>query len=133
LLQGFLFSICTQISLALGKARPTTSMTTEALLGLAQTLAIQLTQDARHLGRTYYFVVDGLEWASTGIRGQRIIDLLPLRTGSVSPYLLASCRTDALPTVPQNLSAHRLKPIPLSLQETTQFFSDTPLPREAVL
>lgn len=133
LVPTFLFAVCTQLSVVLGKPLPTDGLSLEDLKYLAQSLSFQLVTRAKRTGTRYFYVVDGLDWALSGPTGGRIVDLLPLLLDAESPYFLASCRSEAISRVPESLTAQRIKALQFTSSETLEFFSKSGLPRETIL
>ena len=67
----------------------------ERLKIIFESLVEKVIEIAKKTNSTYYFVVDGLEWAFEGNPGERISDLLPLQTNSKHLYFLGSISNSA--------------------------------------
>jgi hypothetical protein len=93
---SFLSSLCQQMRAVIGgKAENELSidnpiLDSERLKDIFGVLVERIVEIARKTNSTFYFVIDGLEWAFEGKPGERISDLLPLQTKSKHLYFLGS-------------------------------------------
>ncbi|MCU0486034.1 MAG: hypothetical protein MUC85_07960 [Anaerolineales bacterium] len=87
----FLYTMCHQLRRLLGKQSLDETIEVSALKTIFTTQCAALAELAKEQKKTYYFIIDGLEWALTGLSGERIIDIFPTPTYPRSPYLLFTC------------------------------------------
>lgn len=121
---NFLYSLCYQLSSLLGANPPEETIELTKLKSLFTSLCTKLSITARRENSIYYFVIDGLEWAFTGVEGERIIDLLPIDTKPRSPYLLVSCRSDVVEQLPKHFRCVTTEVMSFGILETEAYFAE---------
>ncbi len=117
---AFLYSLCFQLCLLLGKNTPSETIKLAELQSMFPALVTQLS--ARAKNGPYYFVIDGVEWAFEGPSGERIIDVFPIATRPRSPYLLFSCRADKIKDLPSRARCLQRDVPQFNFHETKAFF-----------
>lgn len=119
---AFLYTLCCQTNLLLGKSMPQEGIALKELEALLNSTSIRLSREARKRKVVYYFVIDGIENGLDGAMGERIIDQLPLlKTAPHSPYLLLSCRSDQVSRLPDYLNCPSISPLEFSRLEVETY------------
>ena len=122
---AFLYTLCCQVNLLLGKSMPQEGIALNKLEALLNSASIKLAQQARKRKIAYYFVIDGIENGLQGPTGERIIDKLSLLTTAPhSPYLLFSCRSDQVSKLPEYLDCLTKHPPEFSRLEIETYLED---------
>lgn len=121
----FLYSLCCQLSIILKTNLPQETIELNQLKSLFTALCTNLYMLARKENCSYYFIIDGIEQAFSGVEGERIIDLLPIETKQHSPYLLLSCRSDIIKSLPLSFNILTTELMSFSIHETEAYFSDS--------
>lgn len=94
---SFLSSLCQQMGAIVGGKSFDTALSlnnqnldAERLRIIFEGLVHKVVEFAKKNNSTFYFVIDGLEWAFEGKAEERIIDLIPLQTNPKYLYFLGS-------------------------------------------
>jgi hypothetical protein len=123
---SFLSSLCRQMAAVLdgrnedSLASQVVPLEIEAVKLLFETQVHRIIELSRRTHSTFYFVIDGLEWAYEGRRGERIADLLPLQTRGNHLYFLGSVTSTAKDLLPLEYIAE--EPSTFSSLETRAYF-----------
>ncbi|MEW5871718.1 MAG: hypothetical protein AB1894_20795 [Chloroflexota bacterium] len=131
---NFLHTLCSQLRIILGGKAFADDISLEMLKTVFSSQCAKLAEIARTNKTIYYFIIDGLEWALEGLEGERIIDIFPPPTFPRSPFLLCSCATNSIVSLPKHiLDIKRLDvSLDFNLSDTQYFFSNLNLPSEVV-
>jgi hypothetical protein len=119
---GLLFGLCTQMNASLGNEALQAIEDVNRLRTLFNSLSQKVVELARRQKTSYYFVIDGLEFARQGPSGDRIADLLPLPSNSKGLYFLGSVRSESLDWL--TFTYRSEEPHLFSLLEIQTFLSD---------
>lgn len=104
-LYNFIYIMCHQLCELFEDNSLSTTADLENLKRLLTGLTSRLNKKAKLEETQFFYVIDGLEWGTQGIEGERIIDNLP-RTFPIGPYLLYSCEETKLNNLPQHIKAN---------------------------
>lgn len=124
---AFLSSLCQQMEAAIGGSAFDSAVSIgnskidlEGLHIIFENLLGKVIELAKKTNTTFYFVIDGLEWAFEGKVGERIIDLLPLQTNPKHLYFLGSISN----STGQNIDFEHLseEPTTFSSLDTKDYF-----------
>ena len=128
---SMLSSLCQQMSAALGIQR------TSGLLDLDRTKTLfgSLTQKVIDLARreknSFYFVIDGLDYADRGTPGEKSIEIFPLPVHPRYLYFLGSIRTESKHLL--SFSYRPLEPRLFSEADTRSYLADFDLPDGSIV
>jgi hypothetical protein len=123
-LHAYLYSLCIQLSAILKTKSPSERIRLQDLRSLFTSLNIKLAALAPRQGVHYYYVIDGIEWGLDGVADDRIIDLFPPQTSRRSPYLIFSCSSEKVSSLPERLApCKRVEPLAFNVQETFNYLS----------
>jgi len=121
----YLHLVCSQLSEILGENPPTADISSQTLNSLFTALCHQLAKKTRKTKDRFYFVIDGIDKALIGNKGERIIDVLPTAYPT-SPYILFTCQSSEVTKLPSWVKYSRVEDTLLfSVDETQRFLSTT--------
>lgn len=116
-----LYSLCSQMNAALGNQPIDDLLDLDRLKTLFGNLCQKTIEKAKRSNTRYFFVIDGLDYSLSGTPGERIVDLLPLRTHSQCLYFFGSIRTDSAHVIAFDF--HKEEPHLFALHETQTYLT----------